>query len=351
MKNLYIVGSAGSGKTAICVGLALKFKEAGQRVTYFKPVGNVAGLADRTDEDALLMKDLLGMPQSLDTIAPFTMSPHYLARYKRAKENLAKMSKAYKDVAKRADLVITEGTSSLHTMMGIGLDAAALAKKLSAKVLTVHNIANDLDFDAAVFYAGFMRDHYIGSIFNNIRDEVLRKIKDLYRPTFEDMGFKVFGVIPEFSEISAPTVREVADVLGGEVLTGEEHMDLPVEDTLIGAMTLDSALSYFRRTANKAVVTGGDRAEIALAALETSTSTLVLTGGLHPDIKVLARAGEKGVPVLLVPYDTYTTVQKLQSVSRKIKATDAKAINLAKENIERYCEFDEIASAVRGKVR
>lgn len=349
MRSLYIVGGAGGGKTAVCVGLALKFREEGYKVSYFKPVGNVAGLADRVDEDAVLMKDLLRMPQPLDTITPFTASAHYLTRYKRSKENLAKITSAYKAVSKGADLVIIEGTTSPQTMAGLELDAAAIAKKLSSKVLTVNNIANDFDFDAAVFHAGYMKDRcgYVGSIFNNIREQVLGKMKSTYRPLFEKSGFKVLGVIPEFTMISAPTVREVADVLGGEVLTGGENMKLPVEDTLIGAMTYDSALHYFRRSANKAVVTGGDRADIALAALETSTSALVLTGGLHPDVKVLAKADEKGVPVILVPYDTYTTIQKLQGVSRKIKSTDAKAINLAKENIERYCEFGEIARALR----
>lgn len=350
MKSLYIVGSAGSGKTAVCLGLVLKFRDAGYKVSYFKPVGNVAGLVNGTDEDAVLMKELLHMPQSIETITPFIASAHYLTRYKRSKENLAKLSRSYKDVAKGADIVVVEGTSSLHTMMGLGLDAATVAEKLSSKVLTVSNIANDFDFDSAVFYAGLMKDEcdYIGSIFNNIRKEVLGKVKYVYRPMFENNGFRIFGVIPEFVEISAPTVREVADVLGGEVLTSEGNMSLPVEETLIGAMTLDSALNYFRRAANKAVVTGGDRAEIAFAALETSTSALVLTGGLHPDVKVLSRAEEKGVPVILVPYDTYTTVQKLQAVSRKIKSTDAKAINLAKENIGKYCEFEEISKALEG---
>ena len=37
---------------------------------------------------------------------------------------------------------------------------------------------------------------------------------------------------------------------------------------LVGAMSVESALSYFRRKPNKAVITGGDRADIQLAALE-----------------------------------------------------------------------------------
>jgi BioD-like phosphotransacetylase family protein len=40
---------------------------------------------------------------------------------------------------------------------------------------------------------------------------------------------------------------------------------------MVGAMSAENALSYFRRKAHKVVITGGDRPDIQLAALETST--------------------------------------------------------------------------------
>ena len=55
------------------------------------------------------------------------------------------------------------------------------------------------------------------------------------------------------------------------------------ETYLIGAMSPDHALRYFQRAANKVVVVGGDRAEIILAALETPTAAIVLTGSYVPE--------------------------------------------------------------------
>ena len=78
-------------------------------------------------------------------------------------------------------------------------------------------------------------------------------------------------------------MAEFYDILGGEILAAHDHLHLPVEDVVIGAMTTAGALTYLRRAANKAVILGGDRADLALAALETSTSVLILTGGLYPD--------------------------------------------------------------------
>ena len=74
-------------------------------------------------------------------------------------------------------------------------------------------------------------------------------------------------------------------------------------------MDVESALKYFRKTPNKAVITGGDRADIQMAALETSTRCLILTGNLYPSPAVIRRAEELDVPVLLTDMDTLSTVE------------------------------------------
>ncbi|WP_341473776.1 DRTGG domain-containing protein [Desulfofundulus thermobenzoicus] len=112
-------------------------------------------------------------------------------------------------------------------------------------------------------------------------------------------------------------------------------------------MTADSALTYLRRSADKAVILGGDRADMALAALETSTAVLILTGGLYPDVKVIARAQEKNVPLILVHYDTYTTVEKINHLTRRLKPGNTTAIQVALENVEKYCQWQTIVEAMR----
>jgi len=62
-------------------------------------------------------------------------------------------------------------------------------------------------------------------------------------------------------------------------------------------------LRYFRRSVNKAVILGGDRTDLAIAALDTGASLLVLTGGIYPDVQVLNRAEVTGTPILMVPHE------------------------------------------------
>jgi BioD-like phosphotransacetylase family protein len=182
----------------------------------------------------------------------------------------------------------------------------------------------------------------MGTIFSNVPRPLYAKTEGVYRPILEKTGYKTLGVIPTRPEIAAPTVGEYYDMLGGEILTGHDHLDLQVEDMIIGGMTMASALTYLRRASNKAVILGGDRADLALAALETSTSVLILTGGLYPDVKVIARAEEKKVPIILVHYDTYTTIEKIGQVSRHIKPTDKVSIGVALENIVTHCNWEHI---------
>ncbi|MCL6559242.1 MAG: phosphotransacetylase family protein [Firmicutes bacterium] len=349
MKNLYIMGTAGSGKTSVAVGLALKLRQEGYRVAYFKPVGSTPGGATREDEDAVLMKQLLRMEHPLEVIVPYIAGPSYLSGHKNSCESMKTIREAYEKVSSGADAVIIGGAGFPHIMGCFGLDAVSLATELKAVSIFMIRIENDFSIDQAIFYNGYLQCKGIpvlGSIFHNVPRPILAKTEGIYRPVLEERGYRVLGIIPSSPEITSPTVKEYSEVLGGEILAGEEHLDRVVEDVVIGAMTAESALGYLRRAPNKAVITGGDRSEVALTALETSTSALILTGGLYPDVKVVARASDKGIPVILVHYDTYTTIEKLSEVSRRIRATDERAIKMAVENVEKHCDWRSILRAL-----
>jgi len=349
VKSLFVMGQYGSGKTAICLALALKLKERGVSVGYYKPIWTPTGVGDQTDEDAVLMKEALDLPQPVERMTPFIASPHYLARYEDPGQNLETIREGFSEAAKGADVVIVEGTNWPYVMLSLGLDAVSLAKQFGSSALFVSKVLNDYSLDAALLLCRHIERENVplaGVIFNNVPRTLLDKTRGIYRPALVKAGYEVLGVIPRSLELSAPTVAEFQEVLNGEVLTGEEHLDRVVEDVLVGAMTLESAMNYLRRAANKAVITGGDRADLALAALETSTSVLVLTGGLYPDVRVLSRAAEKQVPVILVHYDTYTAAEKLHDVSRKVRPGDKDAISVARSNFRQHCNWKALLEAV-----
>ncbi len=347
MRSLYVMGTLGSGKTAVCLGLAKKFQERGYKVAYFKPVGAGGGPEGKDDDDAVLMKTVLGMSQSMDEMVILRTSPHFLTKYRGTGENMKAIVEAHKKIAAGADLVIIESTTSPHLMASLGLDAASIAEEVDAATLMVNKVENDFSLDTTLSYCDYAKGkgtEVIGVVFNNVPRTLLEEVRGVYKPILDAKGYSVMGVLPKMVEISAPTVQEFYDALGGEVLVGEDHMDLIIEDVFIGAMTLESAISYLRRATNKALITGGDRADLALAAIETGASVVILTGGLYPHVKVIARAAERGVPIILVHYDTYTTIEKLREVSRRIRPNDERGIQLATENLDANCDWKGILS-------
>ena len=140
----------------------------------------------------------------------------------------------------------------------------------------------------------------------------------------------------------SPEVYDLVKTLNATVLTGQEFLGRSVDNLFVGAMTPDSALRFFRQSINHAVITGGDRADIAMAALETKTAALIFTGGMRPSEIVIAAANERGVPVLEVMDDTYTTVKKIERLMGRIRPKDTQRIALATEAVKNYVRYHEL---------
>jgi hypothetical protein len=354
-KALYIVSSNEfTGKTAISLGLALKFKELGLRVSYFKPIApaiSTIRAGHPYDEDAQLMIETLGLPHPLTTIISGFLERRYLDKVtSESRDNLiTKIEKSYEEVSKDADIVIVEGCRRFRDGIALGLDPSSLAKRLGAKMLIVTKGGEDTVADKVIIekmVTDFNDVELIGCIVNNVPRTMTERVEGVVKPTLESKGVAVLGIIPEETGLTAPSVADIQATLQGEVLAGEENFDKIIRHILVGAMTPSSALRFLRSVDDKVVVTGGDRADISLLALETDTSLLVLTGNMYPDIHVISKAREKKVPVILVPDDTYSTVSKIESVAGRIKAGDQKKIKYVEQIASSYINWKQILKAL-----
>jgi len=348
LKNIFISGETGSGKTVIALGLALKLRELGLKVGYFKPVDSAKGFQRQRGEDVALLKEVLSLVHEPVVLSPIQTGPYYLGGGQRREQEALKekIKTAWQIAKENFDTLLIEGSLSPYTAASLGIDAISLAKLLDAAMLYVIRPENDYDLDKTIFANNYFRLEgltVLGNIFNNVERTLLDKTKGIYAPILEEQRYPVLGIIPSKAEIASPNVQQFHDTLGGELLTNEGiGLERTVEEVVVGSMTIESALSYLRRAPNKAVITGGDRSDIALTALETSTSVLILTGGLYPDVGVLNRAIEKNVPVILVHYDTFTAIERLHEISHRIHPGDEQGVRIARENIINYCNWQAI---------
>jgi len=342
------------GKSAFCLGLALTIREKGYKVGYFKPVGwemARTSVGRGVDEDAQLMKEVLSLKVPIDVVSPIVLGAWFLEESSKIdpRTNERRVLQAYEKASEGMDLMILEGPYSIGVGMSIGVDPTSLTKKLESRILLVSRMDDDAAIDRIIWKKRCMDavgGDFIGAVLNCVPKTSIERVKGFGVPVLQKHGVNVLGIIPDDVPLRAPTVGEICDNIGCIVLTCKDKMDLLVEDFLVGAMTPESALSYFRKSLKKAVITGGDRTDIQLAALQTDTTALILTGNLYPDVRVLARAEELGVPVLLVPYDTYTTVREISTLSGRIKPRDTKKVELAKNLVKEYVDWKSILNSL-----
>ncbi len=352
MKAIYFSGKAGGGKTATALGVGLKLKKEGLKVSYFKPIGFRKGTLKKDDDDVILMREVLELPLSCNTISPITVNDQYLtARFIKALPDLRhRITEAFNNCQKGYDLVLIDGSIEPFVGANKRMDDFSLATMLGAAVLPVIMADNDFQLDENLLYLDLWSAkniQIIGCIFNNVNQAQWNKSSSIYRNAVEEKGYPVLGIMPRRLEISSPTVAEFYDALHGELLAAPDNLNRLVEEVVIGTMTIESALGYLRRAPNKALITGGDRSDMALTALETSTSVIIFTGGLYPDVRVLSQAEEKGVPVILVREDTFSTIENLQSVYRSIHPQNKEAIVIVQEVMEEYVDWNPIFDYAR----
>jgi hypothetical protein len=183
-------------------------------------------------------------------------------------------------------------------------------------------------------------ERMLGVVLNGVERSRLDYVRELVVPFLARKEVPVFATLPLERIFSSVSVRELADALQGEIICRPDLAGELVENLMVGAMSVDTALSYFRHKLNKAVVTGGDRPDIQLAALETSTKCLILTGNLRPNPLIINRAEEAGVAILMSKHDTMTTVQIAEQTMSRTRFHQEKKIERFERVLADNMNFD-----------
>jgi len=197
-----------------------------------------------------------------------------------------------------------------------------------------------------IFLVGAAVGLLVGAVINNVPSEANEFVNTLAIPYLEQRGIPVFGAIPHSRSLAAITVGELIDVMGAKVLTENTNRDALVENLTVGAMTAEAALHRFREQVNKAVITGGDRTDIQLAALETSTSCLVLTGNLQPSPLIVKQAEAFGVAVLLVRGNTMETIEAIERIFGKSRLGQPAKLAKFQELLDNHVDLERLYKAL-----
>lgn len=318
MNTILVVSSEpGSGKTSVICGMGCRLKRDGYRVSYFKPVTNLAQGAptDKDLNDLEFLRATLGLDLAAHDVSPvgITSEGDMSIVTGRTEESASDaIGAAFMVISADQDLVLAEGPSDWNVGESHHIGASDLASLLDAKVIVVlrgrfERVVEEADEARRKFGARF-----IGIVVNQVSAKRLEKFAARVAPELRNRGYTILAIHPAERFFFAVTAAELATTLEGNVATAQDCTDVLVEDVMVGTMSLDLATHYFFRKQNKAVVTAIKKPEIQFGALNTSTRCLILGGKGSLSPVVAARAEELGVPTIISPKDTFATIEAIE---------------------------------------
>ena len=191
-------------------------------------------------------------------------------------------------------------------------------------------------------YRGFV-ENFLGIILNKVPESQLERVRNEITAQFNEAGLQVLGVIPENRVLLAITVSELAETVRGKILNNAEKAGELVENFMLGAMVVDSGLDYFGRKSHKAAVVRGGRPDMQLAALETSTSCLVLSDSKEPPIyNVLEKAENRGIPIISTENTTSDVVAKIEGALSRGRFNQEKKLPKLTEIMKQHLDLQAV---------
>ncbi|NEQ26835.1 MAG: phosphotransacetylase family protein [Microcoleus sp. SIO2G3] len=338
-----LVGSteAYSGKSATVLGLAHQLLKKGLDIAYGKPLGTFWSATDRIDEDVRFIAETLNLPA--DRLCPTlaALDADSIARRISGEDAIDYAARLCQSVQTSVgDLVLLEAAGTLEEGRLFNLSLAQAATAIDAAVVLVARCHSLQVADSLLWAKQCLGDRLLGVLLNDIPLDQQESVATQLQPFLEQQGIPVLARLPRNSLLRSVSVGELVNQLQAEVLCRPDRLDLMVESLTIGAMNVNSALKYFRKAHNMAVVTGGDRTDLQLAALETSTQCLILTGHIPPMATILSRAEDLEIPILSVDLDTLTTVEIVDRAFGQVRLHEPIKVQCVYQMMEKHLDVD-----------
>ena len=354
MKKLYIASTtAFAGKTAITLGLGMYARRHNQKAGYFKPL-RIQGylpsdLLGDIDQDVLFVQRVFGLQNhSAQMLAPIHVDDTTLAQWIQGESPLqnywTKLEEAYENIRQDKDLMLVEGGGTLRDGFACGIHILSITERFDLKVLVISQWRGlALTLDDIMASKEVVGDRLLGVVINSVPEDQLPNIKTHFVPFLESNDIAVFGTLPLQSQLRAISIRELCIHLNATIHVGEAFDERLVESLSIGAMSVESAVSFMTSPDNSAIITGNDRIDLQGAALATpSVVALILTGDNTPNPNIVKRAEQAGVAVLSVEQETMHVLEHIEQVFGKTPMGQAEKFNRFQAILAQHFDYERL---------
>ena len=359
--NLYITSTeARSGKSLISLGVMEMLLGKIDRVGFFRPIINMDQGLKNPDNDINLISSRFNLEIPYEKMYGCTSKDvENLIAAGKDEEILERIIRKYNQLTEVCDFVLCEGTDFASSTASFELDInAEISKNLGSPVLLVANAyqkgMDDIlrSIELSIDSLSEKGSQIIATIVNRVElKEGKRIVKHLKKRGL--IKEQLVYTIPDEEYLGKPTVGEIADILGAEVLYGKEQLDRHVYNFTVAAMQLQNFLT--RIDHGSLIITPGDRADVIVACLAAVSATsmenisgILLTGGLKPEESIwkLIKGFSQMVPILSVKDNTFPTAAIVDKVHAIISPDDDRKITRALALFEKNIDMVQLGEEI-----
>ncbi|WP_374382539.1 phosphate acetyltransferase [Pseudomonas fluvialis] len=342
----------GVGLTSISLGLVRALEQNGLKVGFYKPIAQPHPGDAGPERSTELIARTHGLtppaPQPLPKVEHMLGEGHL-------DELLEEIVSGFQQAAAGADVVVVEGmVPTRHASYAARLNFH-LAKCLDAEVIlvsapeqeTLRELSDRIEIQAQLF-GGPKDPKMLGVILNKVREADLGERLQSHSSLFRNQHFRLLGCIPWQEELNAPRVRDVADLLGAQIISAGEMEQRRVQKIVLCARAVPNTVQLLKP--GVLVVTPGDRDDIILAASLATLSGVPLAGLLlcsdfPPDPRILELcqgALNAGLPVLSVQTGSYDTATNLNRMNKEIPVDDRERAEKVTDFVAEHLDHDAL---------
>jgi BioD-like phosphotransacetylase family protein len=355
MKRLLIVSTEQhAGKSLLALALGRTLLERGNSIAYMKPISFEVSYTtgEPIDQDADTIRSLLALDDDVHDIAPVPLEGPFLREAIESGDQgfRLRIVEAFDRVRSDRDVAIIEGRSYLGLGASAGLSDLDLAGFLDTDVLILTRYDGEEAIDRILCALRLFESGpaVLGVILADVpTDRSYTVIEEVLVSFLADRGAEVLGMVPHDPNLRFVNTDEIARRLGGRSLT-DPDLAQDVRYFVVGAMETEASLRSFRRTPEFALITGGDRTNLHVAALQAAgLRCLILTGNHRPTRGVIEEANHRSIPVILAGQNTMGTATLCSSMLERFWVRPGPSLEYAIAHIRSNIDAERILEKAR----
>ncbi|NEA90088.1 phosphate acetyltransferase [Streptomyces sp. SID7958] len=352
-RSVYVTGiDRGDGRQVVELGVMELLTRQVDRVGVFRPL-----VHDGPDRLFELLRARYRLTQDPATVYGMDYHEASTLQAERGTDELVStLVDRFHRVARDYDVVLVLGTDYADTQFPDELALnARLANEFGASVIPVvggrRQTAESVRAEARNAYRAY--DTHGCDVLAMVVNRVAREDRGEIAERLASRLPVPCYVVPDDPALAAPTVSQIAQALGAEVILGDDSgLSRDALHFVFGGAMLPNLLAAL--LPGSLVITPGDRADLVVGALAAhSAGTPPIAGVLLtldevPDDAILTLAGRlaPGTPVLSVPGNSFPTAEQLFSMEGKLNAATPRKAETALGLFERYADTAELSKRV-----